>query len=128
MSGLFESAALLAIALTAGLLAIDALGVAGLGTGVAEIAENLPEQLAQLVLELRMREDVKAILAHRLEHARGDHIRLHAKLVHLREPLHELAVHRLGAGLQSFRSNVITRVDVGLDQPGAQYRHTDAMR
>src|SRR2546427_2041522 len=31
----------------------------------------------------RSRKDVETILAHRLEYARGDHVRLHAELVHI---------------------------------------------
>ncbi len=54
----------------------------------------------QLLLELRVREDVEAIFAHRLEHARGDHVRLHAEFMDVRKPLARLLVHRLGAALE----------------------------
>src|SRR5450631_719895 len=73
-----QSLSLLFVAFAACLLKARALLVSGIGGIVAEVLQNLLEQLAQLVLEFGVRKNVEAVLAHRLEHASSEHVRLHA--------------------------------------------------
>src|SRR5580658_8674171 len=75
-----------------------------------------------------MREDVEAVLTHRIQYTRCNHVPFHSELVDIGEALYIIYIDRLRVAFEVIRTDIVARIDIRFDQSWTEHRDADAMR